>query len=901
MTRARSLALWSILCLVAWSGCVSKGAAPVATQPSAAPQAIPVTRLPSGVRPLSYGLELLVFPKRERFSGRVRIAVQLDAPTQTVWMHGKGLSVTTVIAHWPGRASQSGSYHQVNEEGIVALHFAQPLPAGQGVVELIYDAAFDRDLKGLYRVDVGGDSYAFTQFEPTFARQVFPCFDEPAFKVPFDVWLTVPAGDTVASNTEIVAQEPAAEGGKRVRFATTPPLPTYLVALTVGPLDVVEAPAVPPTPERPKPLPLRALAVRGKGSLLAHALADTARLLPAFEAYFGGPYPYSKLDLVAVPDFGAGAMENAGLITFRDYLLLIDPAQATEGQLRASASVISHELAHHWFGNLVTMRYWDDLWLNEGFATWIGQRTVAALYPEHKADLALLGAAHGAMDADSRVSARVVRQPIASSHDIANAFDTITYNKGAALLSMFERYLGPATFQRGVREYLRAHAWGNASTEDFLGRLSAAAGQDLTPGFSSFLTQVGVPLLAAEVACDGPRAELRLRQGRYVPLGSAATAQGRWQLPVCVRYEGDGIREQCAVLASESAALPLEGAGCPTWLMPNAEAAGYYQFALAPADLAKLRDHAAKLSVRERYALVDSLLAAFDSGALPGRDVLAALPAFVGDAERSVATAPMGLLRKLRRDVVEEARRPAIEAWIRKLYQPLAKRLGFHAGATDDGDTKLLRGEVLYFLADIGRDSATRKQAARLGEQYLGADDGLHPEVVPAEVADLAVRMYVAEGDAARWEAVYERFKRSDDAVLRGRLLRALAAVRDGRSARALGLCLDPALRVNETLVPLREQLADAQTRTAAWAWLEANFDALAARLSLSNMGSVPALASVFCDDASASRVQAFFEPRVHGMSGGPRSLASATEAIRLCAASATAQRQSVQAFLSER
>ncbi len=906
--RSAARARLPLLCLMFIALCAACATAPKAGVVNASVQKkapglqVPAGRLPQGVRPLGYTLELTVAPKAERFSGRTQIAVQLDAPRQLIWLHGRELHVTSVRAI-VGQESIAASYTQMSADGVVALNFARPVPAGSAVLELVYDAAFNGHLDGLYRVETGGAAYAFTQFESTSARLSFPCFDEPGFKTPFDLWLTVPATDVAAANTALVSEEPTGDGNKRVHFAPGKPLPTYLVAFAVGPFDVVDAPAIASHALRPAPLPLRGLAVKGKGPMLRHALAEAGPIIAALERYFGSAYPFEKLDLVAVPDFAAGAMENPGLVTFRDWLLLLEKTRGAEAQHRASVEVMAHELAHQWVGDLVTMDYWDDLWLNEAFATWMGHRIVAELHPEQKSEMSLLAAVDGAMHADSLVSARMIRQPITSAHDIPNAFDSITYQKGAGVIAMFERYLGAATFQKGVQSYLAAHAYGNARTDDLLDALSASAGRDIKTPFNSFLTQVGVPLVAAEVSCVDGKAELHLRQERYLTLGSEGQKDVRWQIPVCVRYEASGkLHETCTLLTEPSSSLPLPGGGCPSWLMPNADAAGYYRFVLSAADLDKLRAHGLKrLSAREHFAVAQALDAGFASGHVAAKDVLAASSSFVADENRQVVESPLGILRLVHDEMVPEAMRPAVQAFVRDLYAPIKNRLGFREPRDEDGETKLLRARVLSAVADLGRDQATRKRLERLGRQYLGlgGDNGLHADALPADVAGLALRVLVEDGDAASFDALYQRFIKTDEASLRAHLLHALSAVRDARSPKALALALDPKLHVNEVFVPLHEQLADPRTRDAAWQWFEQNFDALAARMSPEALGSTPWLFAGFCSEAMGSRLNAFFAPRIAALPGGPRSLAGALEALRLCAALVKNQSESAQAFFS--
>ncbi|HKU43327.1 MAG TPA: M1 family aminopeptidase [Polyangiales bacterium] len=884
------------------AACASQPTAPAAT-PSAPPQLeVKSDRLPGDVKPLSYTLELTVVPKSDRFSGKAQILVQVTTATPLVLLHAKGLNVTAVHAV-AGQNRLQGSYQQLNGDGVSALRFPQALPPGQLVLEITYDAPFDRQLRGLYRVDQGGESYAFTQFEPISARSAFPSFDEPSWKTPYELWLTVPKDAVAVSNTLVIGEEPSGDDKKRVHFAKTKPLPSYLVAFAVGPLEIVDGPPVPPSPMRPEAIPVRGIAAKGKSGLLTTALAEIAPQITALERYFGIAYPFGKLDVVAVPDFGGGAMENAGLVTFREQLLLLDPKSSSEQQRRGSTYVMAHEFAHQWFGNLVTMYYWDDIWLNEAFATWMGNRIVAELHPQQKAELSQLLGVDDAMSSDAQVSARMIRQPIVTSHDIVSAFDGITYQKGGAVLGMFERYVTSEVFRSGVQRYLSGHAEANASTDDLLEAINASAGKDVKTSFNTFLTQAGVPLVEAELACASGTAELRLRQSRYLPLGSTGSKEQRWQIPVCARYELQGqLKETCMLLSEPSGVIGFEKGLCPAWVMPNADGAGYYRFSLGPADLEKLRTRGYKrLNARERFSLATSLIAAFDSGAVTAKDLLGILPVFAADSERIVVTVASGFLSYLQQHLATDAETPKLAAFANKLFLPLRAKLGFREQSGESAEAKLLRGTVLETLADVGREAATRTKLEKWGRDYLGgASFTIKPDAVPKDLADSAVSIALESGDEALWDGVYQLLSRTEDAVIRARLIRALGSVRDARSVKALGLTLDPALRVNEVLIPLRAQFEDRRTRAAALDYLEQNFDKIAARLPPSAAANTVWFAASSCDAATVARAEAFFTPRIQPLPGGPRSLAGALERLKLCAATADAQRASFQQFFAK-
>jgi alanyl aminopeptidase len=874
---------------------------PPARAPAPAPSAedvvVPLGRLPADVKPLHYELDLTIQPDTERFSGEAAIEVELERPRSVIWMHGRELDVTEAVVERADRPAVRSAWEQADPEGVVELRPDEPVGPGKVTLRFKWNAAFERTVLGLYRVDAGGDSYAFTQFEPILARRAFPSFDEPRFKTPFDVTLTVRTDDVAVSNAPVLATEPGADGTKRVRFATTAPLPTYLVAFAVGPLDVVDGPPLRPNAIRTHAVPFRGVTARGQGRRLAYAFAHTGPFVEALETYFALPYPYEKLDIIAVPDIGPGGMENAAAITFRESGILLDDAQAPEEQRRGFAYIMAHELSHQWFGDLVTMAWWDDVWLNEAFATWMGTRIVQTVHPEYEANLGLLQYVFSAMDTDGLVSARRIRQPIDSLHDIPNAFDAITYAKGAAVLAMFERWIGIEPFQRGVQAYLGAHRFGSATADDLLQALSEASGRDVATPFRTFLTQPGVPLVEATLACDGSAPRLDLRQSRFLPVGSAGERTVTWQIPVCARYGAE--RERCTLLAERTGTLGLDGADCSAWVLPNSDGAGYYRWSLSAADLARLQGVAwPALTPRERYSAADSLSAAFAAATVPAAAVFAALQPFAIDPSRPVAIAPMALVGFARDYLADDdAMRGRVEAFGRRLYAPVHHRLGWEPRPGEDGETKLLRAKVIDFLARVARDPAVRREAASRGRSLVGAE-GLRLDTVSPELVDVALAVAVEDGDARLFDTLLGKLHASQDDLTRSRILGALGATRDPQLAeRARALSLDPRTRLNEATKVLSAQMRERETRSATWEWIKAHFDELTARLSQRGVGSTPWLASSFCDGERAADVEHFFSPRIGALAGGPRNLAGAVEAIRLCAARVAAQRESAREF----
>jgi alanyl aminopeptidase len=882
---------------------------PAVTAPLAS-ESPPLGRLPAGVRPSHYKLTLEVVPERERFIGAVEIQIENDRARDVVWIHGRGLVSQSATIRPEGMAPIAAKWEQVDPSGVVALRLARPLPPGKALIRVEYDAPFGQRLDAMYRVEQGGKAYAFTQFESIYARQTFPSFDEPAFKTPFDITLVVSKDAEAVANTREIERVAMPDGMKRITFTTTEPLPTYLLAFAVGPLDIVTAPDIAPNAVRKRGLPLRGVAAKGRGKELAYALANTPAIVAALENYTGIEYPYDKLDILAVPDRG-GAMENAGAITFNEWLLLFDEKSAPAGQKRAFASVMAHELAHMWFGDLVTMPWWDDIWLNEAFATWMASRIAGEVFPKEDFETANLERVHGIMTTDGLLNARQIRQEIRTQHDIFNAFDGITYQKGRGVLLMFERWIGKDAFRRGVQNYLKEHRFGNATAKDFLAAISKASGKDIAAAFSTFLDQPGLPLVEAKLTCDKKPA-LALEQSRDLPVGSPGDRNRSWQVPVCARYSSKGaIREACTLLTERKGSLPLEGDACPEWVMPNADGAGYYRWSLPAADMARLSSTAyPKLGVRERMSLGESIRGAFDRGAIAGKDAFATLAPLAKDSERTVATAPMGMLRTARRWFEGDPAKSAVEAFGRTLYAPLYRELGWEAkkaqnAPPEDSDRQLLRQDVIGFLALSAMDPAVRKEAAARGRAYVGfgADGAIHRDAVDPNLAGIALAVAAQEGDAKLFDALLKLLDKSDNEDIRGHILRALGSVRaPDLSRRAMELSLGTAVRlkVREQMDTIGMQLHQQETQQAGWQWVKEHLDPLIARISPSRAGGLPFLATGFCDAAHAAELKQLFAARIDKLDGGPRNLASAVEKIELCAAHRKAQEESVRAFFAK-
>jgi cytosol alanyl aminopeptidase len=642
-----------------------------------APSAVPKGPLPQSVVPRHYRIDLTILPEQKRYSGEVRIRVFLAEPTQLIWLHGNDLAVEEAYVLDAGGRRIAARYAQVDPTGVARLSVDQKIAAGESTLVLRYDAPFrTADIDGLAKVAAGGRVYAVSELYPSDARRVFPCFDEPRFKTPFDVTITAHRKHAVITNSPELRREPVSPDLQRVTFATSKPLSTYLLTFAVGDFDVVSAQSIAASAVRDHQLPLRGVAVHGKGAKLRYALDSTAGILRELEAYFGVAYPYDKLDLITFPNYD-GAMESAAAITFGENLLLMGE-DASLIQKRAHAYVQAHELAHQWFGNLVTPSWWDDLWLNESFATWMGHRTTARWAPGRSFERENLHAGLSAMDIDSRSGARPLRLPMPTAADMAANRNILIYSKGNAVLAMFEGYAGETQFRRGVQLYMRRFPFSVVRADDFLQALEEGSGSPgIAPALRSFIDQPGVPLLTIDWRCEENSLVADLAQSRSLPLGSRLEAQRQWQLPVCLSFDQGAAREKrCTLLSEARRTVTFPISSCPRTVMPNAEGSGYYRFSLPSARLAALVENVDRLDAAEALALEDSLAAEVAAGRIDVAVYLAAVERFAANPAWDVSVAPLPRLTLLARYLLDDGERERARRYMLRLYEPQLRKLG---------------------------------------------------------------------------------------------------------------------------------------------------------------------------------------------------------------------------------
>ncbi len=864
--------------------------ASVLAQQAAAP---PSFRLGNEVRPVRYQADLRVVPAEDTFSGVIDIELDIRSPQSAIWTHAVELT-------FDGAELRVGSKilaaRITTTNSFAGFLFDSPVRTGKATLHAVWHGKLNsKSSAGLFKNRVGDDWYAFTQFEATDARRVFPCFDEPGFKVPWQLTLHVKREHMALSNTSPVSEREEANGMKAVTFAPTRPLPSYLVAFAVGPFEAVDAGTA-----GPSRVPMRVITPKGMASQARYAAETVPQLLTELEKYFGIPYPYGKLDSIAVPLFG-GAMENPGLITYGLTILLASPAQDSIGRQRSLASIAAHEMAHMWFGDLVTMAWWDDIWLNEAFASWMEEKTVAAWKPEWKWQISSAANRQSAMESDSLVTARQIRQPVLSRDDIVNAFDNITYGKGASVIYMFEQWIGPEVFRKGVQEYLREHADGNATANEFLAAISKAAGRsDIAPAFSTFLDQAGVPLVTSGLKCtQGRKPMLALTQKRYLPLGSQAPAPQVWQIPICLRADG-GHEVQCSVLATPTGEIQVESAKeCPAWVMLNAHAAGYYRTLYRGQLLENLISDGGKaLAPEERVAVMGDAEALFRGGELQAGEALRLATVLSKDPARQVVKMTVDVVAGLSSHLVSEDLRPNYQRFIRDVYGARAREFGWLPKPGESDDVRLLRPSIVTLVADQGGDPELVEEAGKLARKWI--EDR---SAIPAEMAGAVMRTAARNGNQELFELVTAALGQTKDARQREILLSAMSSFRDPAILKQdFEMVLAGKLDVRESAGLLFAGLGDPRTREIPFELVRANYDRLAAVLphagDVDYAAYLPMVGQAFCSQRRHDEVEAFFKDRSAKAPGGPRILAQVLEGISQCAATTSAQEAPVAEFL---
>jgi aminopeptidase N len=833
-------------------------------------------RLPQIATPENYKLTFTPNLNRGNFAGDEAIQVNLLKPTSQIVLNSADIDFQQASIS-SGGVTQKAAVTFDKEKEMVTLAVEKLLTAGPATVHIQYTGILNSEMRGFYMgKDDQGRKYAATQFESTDARRAFPSFDEPAYKATFDITVIADSGHTVISNTKATSDTPGPGPNKHtVRFSTSPRMSSYLAAVAVGQFEYIEGSA--------DGIPIRIYSTPGKKQLSKFALEATENFIRYFDQYFAIKYPYGKLDIIGLPDFSAGAMENIALITSREALLQLDDQQASLGQRKAVAITISHEVAHQWFGDLVTMQWWDDIWLNEGFATWMEGKPVEAWKPEWNPLLDEVSGGGGilttigALNVDSLATTRAIQHPAETPDQIQELFDGIAYGKTAAVLRMLEAYLGPETFRAGVNEYLKQHAYGNSTADDFWSTLASVSKKPVDTIMPTFVKQPGVPMLSINAQCVGNSTTVSLAQQRYFfdrTLFNAGSDQ-LWQVPVCTRTSSEKAGK-CELLTKKEDTFTLPG--CPSWVLANAGGTGYYRSGYRPAAVRALaQDAGAALTPLERIILITDTWAAVRVGRQPVGDYLILAEGLQSDRTDAVLGLVFNQLTFIGRYLVNENDGGRYQAWVRSLLAPIVKEVGWEPKPGESESQKDLRANLLQVLGSTGHDPEALAEAHKLTGQALE-----NPASVESSLAGAAFGLAAEDGDSALYDKLMAGMKSAKTPEQFYLYFYTLSSFSNPQLLqRTLNYAISPDVRSQDSLGLIGAVMANSAGQKLAWDFVRSHWTDVEKAGGPFASAQIVTSAGSFCSAALRDEVKDFFS--AHKVAAAERSFGQSMERINNC------------------
>lgn len=847
-------------------------------------------RLPGTAAPEHYTLWFGPDLTSATFRGRESIRVQLRTPATAITLHAAEIEFGEVTIEAAG-GTQAARVTLDAKAETATLTVPRLIPAGAATIRIAYTGILNDKLRGFYLSRANGRSYAVTQMEPTDARRAFPSFDEPVYKATFEISMTIDQGDTAISNGAQLSDTAGPEPRKHtVSFATTPKMSTYLVAMIVGDF-VCRSGASDGTP-------IRACSTPDKLGLTSFALEAAEHQLAFYNAYFGIKYPFGKLDIIAVPDFAAGAMENSGAITFRERLLLVDPERASLDTRKRVAAVISHEIAHQWFGNLVTMKWWNDIWLNEGFATWIASRPLAQWRPEWKVELDDAADTQTALGLDALRSTRAIRIDVDTPDEINEVFDGIAYEKTAGVLRMIEGFVGTDVFRKGISSYLTRYSYANAAGEDFWNEMTRVTGHPIDRIMQSYVEQPGAPVVSVQTRCTGSSTDITLSQQRFAGTpGASAPAGQTWDVPVCFKAT-DG-QPRCEVL--DRPRQTVSAPGCSN-VFANADGRGYYFTEYASDAVRTLARSVAGLKPIERISLLGDEWWMVRAGRHDIGVYLDLAGSLAGDETAAVTDAVSARLSFTGEYLVPPAQQARYQGWIRERFGPVLDAVGISGaipGAVpgdgrDSDEQQSRRAELLSLVGVIGNDQTLQRRARELAIGYVA-----NPSSLPGTLAPAVLRIAAASGDAGLYNQYLARLEKlAAQPEEYYRFFNALPSFSDPALVqRTLTFAMSPAVRTQDTGTLLAGLLSRPASRDAAWAFVQAEWATLTQKLgTFQGIPSIIGALGSFCSTEAAAQVRQFFAK--HPMPSAERTLEQSIERIENCAALVARQSPALTAWL---
>jgi aminopeptidase N len=863
---------------------------PAAAEPQFSFAATPGT-LPKTVIPAHYALDLTPDLDRLTFSGSEVVDIEVKEPTERLMLNAVELAIESAAVD--DEAAAAITSHP--EAETVTFDFQHPIAAGHHQLRVAFAGRINPFARGLFHTDYpdggGRKRMIASHLEPADARRIFPGWDEPAFKATIRLAVTVPEALMAVSNMPVESERPAGEGRKRVAFLSTPRMSTYLFVLAAGDLERITADVDGVT--------IGVVATRGKTVHGRYALETAGDLLRYFNGYFGTAYPLPKLDLIAVPGGFGGAMENWGGITFFESRLLFDPSASADDARRSIFSITAHEMAHQWFGDLVTMGWWDNIWLNEGFASWMQAKAAEALHPEWQTWLNSTGGKQAAMNEDARRTTHPIQQPIANESEATAAFDSITYTKGQAVIRMLENYVGEDAFRAGIRAYMVDHAYGNTTTADLWSALQVASGKPVTAVASGFTEQGGVPLVVAEASCVGGAQQVTLRQERFTIHDAASSDPAikdpaikprRWQVPVTRRAISGEAGE--TLLLDGMAEFAAGRCGDPVKL--NFGDAGYYRVQYDAALRTALLQVIDRLPPADRANFVGDTWALVLAGRTPPSAFFDLADRLTGDDNRAVTGLIIGALSHIDDLQLGRPERAAFQAYGRAVLRPLFDRIGWEAAPREPMDTALLRSRLIGVLGHFGDETVVAEAKRRF------ADFVRDPASLPTALRETVTSLAGRHADRATWDTLLGLARRATNTDERVRYYLAAAGARDPDLAKeTLALTLTDELPTTIRGRVISTVASAGEHRDLAWAFVKTNFGTLAAKQGPSFQDTFPAgLLTMFTDAAHAQEL-ADFAP-AHKTPAGRTVAARAYERIMTDADFSAQQLPAVNAWVRE-
>jgi aminopeptidase N len=838
-------------------------------------------RLPELAKPQHY--QILVAPDldKEKFAGEETIDINVLKATPSLTLNSAEIQFGEVTVTAGGQ-TQTAEVAPDEKNEMVTFKLAKPLEAGPASIHIRYTGILNGQLRGFYISKGNNRKYALTQLENTDARRMYPSFDEPDYKATFDLAAIVDKGDSAISNGKVISDTPGpGEGKHTVKFATTPKMSSYLVALAVGDWECLEGSA--------DNIPIRICGVPGSKANAGFALAAAEYTLKYYNNYFGIKYPYAKLDILGVPDFAAGAMENTACIIARD-LIFVDPKQSSYPIRKFVAQgLVAHEIAHQWFGDLVTMKWWDDVWLNEGFATWMSFKPMEAWKPEWNFDSDFVGSNVGAMATDALSSTRAIHAHAETPAQIEELFDSIAYNKAGAVLRMVEGYVGEETFRKGVNSYLTKHSYGNATAEDFWNEIAEVSHKPVDRIMSSFINQPGFPLVTVKTACTGGKTKVTLTQQRFFSDRTLLEAGSSevWNIPVCLKA---GKAEKCELLASKEQQVEFDGCGAGVY--GNAGGRGYYRSGYEAENLRHISASAERdLSPSERYLLLDDVNYQIQVNRLSVGDLMNLARDMKDDPSTTVVNYLAGELQFVDDYLVTSADRSQFESWVRATFGPAAEKTGWTPAPNESDEALSRRADLLSIVGYIGQDPHAI-QVAR--DTFTKALQG-EPE--DSALLGASVRIAVKDGDEKLYNAILGRIghaTRTDEYYTFGR---ALTLFDDpALLTRTLEFAVGPMMRGQDAAAVFGGVFSNPAGRQLAWDFVRQHWAEVAAKLNNYSEAGIVGNAGSFCDAAKRDEVQQFFTE--HKVEAAERTLKLTIEQINSCIDLRSHQEPNLQTWL---